>query len=149
MDLNEYQRQALRTAGLSPNRDAAMAYLGLGVAGEAGEVADYIKKVVAHGHTFDAEKLKKELGDVMWYVAVLSRVAGLDLVEVAEGNIAKLRERYPNGFESARSINRVENAQEPIPLTMRLEDASKRVGDVPVKDDPQASLPLGDGRDTR
>lgn len=109
MDLNEYQRAAMRTAGTLEERGVALANWGLGIAGEAGEVADYVKKVVFHGHALDRDKLRKELGDVLWYVAVLSRAVDLDLLEVAEANIVKLRLRYPDGFDELRSKNRSED----------------------------------------
>lgn len=109
MSLNDYQREALRTAP-SPEQcllqTERLAVLALGVAGEAGEVADIIKKVVGHGHPLDREKLNKELGDVLWYVAVLALELGFTLDEVASRNIAKLRARYPQGFSSERSLNR-------------------------------------------
>jgi NTP pyrophosphatase (non-canonical NTP hydrolase) len=107
MTLDEYQRSALRTAR---DNDALMslAVLGLGIAGEAGEVADYIKKVVGHGHEMDPQRLKNELGDVLWYVTVLAEAVGANLSEVAMMNVAKLRERYPDGFSSDRSQNRKE-----------------------------------------
>lgn len=78
----------------------------LGVAGEAGEVADYMKKVLHHGHALDIEKLTKELGDVCWYVAVLANEAGIKFSTVLEENEKKLRARYPDGFTSRGSIER-------------------------------------------
>lgn len=74
---------------------------GQGIAGEAGEVCDLIKKVHGHGTPFDGEKLKKELGDVLWYVAALADAHGFTLADVAEANAAKLRARHPNGFTVA------------------------------------------------
>jgi NTP pyrophosphatase (non-canonical NTP hydrolase) len=107
---DEYQREAARTGG-SDLRDGqtlkGMSCAGLGLAGEAGEVADIIKKVVHHGRDLDTEleaKLKKELGDVLWYAAHLCNVLGWSLSDVAAGNVEKLRTRYPNGFSLADSI---------------------------------------------
>lgn len=99
--LDQYQQEALRTAG-----DIRPEILGLGIAGEAGEVADLLKKHLGHGHPLDREKLIKELGDVLWYVAVLANWAGATLDEVAQVNVAKLKVRYPNGFSTERSQNR-------------------------------------------
>ena len=93
MDFDSYQNAALRTAG-----DISLPVLGLGVAGEAGEVADLIKKHIGHGHDLDRSKVGKELGDVLWYVTVLAERVGLSLESVAAQNIAKLRARYPDGF---------------------------------------------------
>lgn len=75
----------------------------LGLAGEAGEVADFIKKVYGHGKAFDKEALKKELGDVLWYLSNLADAYGLTLAEVAQANVDKLRARYPNGFTVAEA----------------------------------------------
>lgn len=87
-----------------------LATFGLGIAGEAGEVADLIKKHVGHGHTLDQQKLVKELGDVLWYISALCTLNGLSLADVARTNVAKLRLRYPDGFTEEASINRKEGA---------------------------------------
>ena len=104
--LDRYQVEALRTAALSPDLTLRRAVLGLGIAGEAGEVADLIKKEVGHGHETDHDKIAKEIGDVLWYVATLADAYGFSLSEVANININKLKARYPDGFSSASSINR-------------------------------------------
>lgn len=106
MDMSIYQKDACRTKAAGKDKDLQMAILALGVAGEAGEVADYIKKFVGHGHALDRDKLANELGDVLWYVAVLADEIGYDLGTVAFKNIEKLKARYPSGFSSERSINR-------------------------------------------
>ena len=105
MDFNEYQVNALKTANPLKGRER-LAYLALGLCGEAREVAEHIKKHIGHGHTLDIVALNKELGDVLWYLAVLADCLGLQLGDVAEANIAKLKARYPQGFSSERSINR-------------------------------------------
>lgn len=83
-----------------------LAGLSLGLTGEAGEVADYVKKVVAHGHALDADKLAKELGDVLWYTAVMADAIGRSLEDIAAQNIVKLKARYPEGFSHERSLAR-------------------------------------------
>jgi NTP pyrophosphatase (non-canonical NTP hydrolase) len=105
MKLNDYQRDTARTAGTRP-REEALAMCGLGISGEAGEVSDIIKKHLFHGHPFDIEGLKKELGDVLWYVAAIADRVGISLEDVAEANLEKLRKRYPNGFSVEASRNR-------------------------------------------
>ncbi|WJP97081.1 nucleoside triphosphate pyrophosphohydrolase family protein [Macrococcus bovicus] len=109
MDLNEYQELAGRTHNKGISQPEALANYALGLTGEAGEVADQIKKHVFHGHELDQEELKKELGDVLWYIANLAAVNSIELSEVAEMNINKLKKRYPEGFNQADSINRIEN----------------------------------------
>lgn len=107
-DLDEYQRAAMRTTihGRGAAGPQALAWNALGVAGEAGEVADLIKKHVGHGHALDRAKLTRELGDVLWYVAALAHDIGVDLSEVAAVNVEKLKARYPDGWDPARSQNR-------------------------------------------
>ena len=106
MDSADYQREARRTAGGEKPQYEALTLGGLGIAGEAGEVADHIKKVVYHQHPLDTAKLAEELGDALWYVAYLCDALGLTLGEVMEANIAKLRARYPDGWSAERSRNR-------------------------------------------
>ncbi len=105
---NEYQKQAKRTLNTEIEDDYLFANLGMGLAGEAGEVCDYLKKVIFHGHTLDKEKLCDELGDVLWYLSNLAEVLNIPLSEVAEKNITKLKQRYPNGFEQIRSQERLD-----------------------------------------
>lgn len=99
-----YQNNARRTLNL----DAKLEMAALGLMGEAGEVAEIIKKYRFHGHKLDIENFIKELGDVLWYIAALCTMFGVPLSEVAEANIEKLKERYPEGFSHEASINRKE-----------------------------------------
>lgn len=105
MKFNEYQNLAERTVNNLNERDRFLNY-GMGLAGESGEVIDYLKKVMFHGHKLEQEVLKKELGDVLWYMATLATTANIDLEEIAKANIEKLKSRYPEGFSSDKSINR-------------------------------------------
>lgn len=108
MDANEYQRLALRTE--APGREQAERLLNaaLGLAGEAGEFSDAIKKWHFHAHPLDETALRKELGDVLWYVALACDALGLPMGDVMAANIEKLRRRYPEGFSPERSLNRDE-----------------------------------------
>lgn len=108
MRMDEYQRLALRTAGHREDQQQVLTYTALGLTGESGEVAEIIKKAFYHGHALEVETLSKELGDVLWYVAVMASGLGLSLDEIASENIEKLRERYPAGFSEERSRNRAE-----------------------------------------
>lgn len=108
MTAAEYQRLAARTLIEKPDakytdQELMLLWDGMGLAGEAGETADYIKKVVFHRWDMDLGKLAKELGDVLWYVAAICTTMGLSLAEVMEGNIKKLQARYPNGYSSEAS----------------------------------------------
>ena len=108
MELDEYQELALRTAGHRESERRLLTYTALGLTGESGEVAEIIKKAFYHGHALDKDALHKELGDVLWYLAVMADGLGFSLGEIASANIAKLRARYPEGFSEQRSIHRQE-----------------------------------------
>jgi NTP pyrophosphatase (non-canonical NTP hydrolase) len=108
MELDEYQQLALRTAGHRENAEQVLTYTALGLTGESGEVADLIKKAFYHAHPLDKDAISKELGDVLWYLAVMADGLGISLEQIAQENISKLRERYPKGFSAIRSLNRVE-----------------------------------------
>lgn len=100
MNFDEYQAAAQATAQY-PDMGNNLYYPTLGLAGEAGEVAEKVKKLMrdAEGVLCDERRaaLKKELGDVLWYVAAVCSELGLDMNEVAEANIAKLRQRHKDG----------------------------------------------------
>lgn len=104
--LDSYQTLALTTANREGTAKTRLPNWSMGLAGESGELIDILKKHVYHGHALDMEAAKKELGDVLWYVAVLASELGFKLSEVAEANIEKLEKRYTNGFSREASINR-------------------------------------------
>lgn len=106
MTLKEYEDSALRTApeGVGPYHD--LLHGGLGVATEAGELLDQIKKQHAYGKDMDIVNLREEIGDVLWYLALLCRATGTTLDQVAYRNIDKLRTRFPNKFSTEKALNR-------------------------------------------
>lgn len=103
MTINEYQKEALRTAG-----EANIVNGVLGLCGESGECADMVKKCFFQGHKLDTEHFAKELGDVAWYLAVSAYAIGYDLETIMQMNVDKLRKRYPDGFDSDLSQHRKE-----------------------------------------
>lgn len=105
---HRYQRFAMVTANTKIPRKEQLINGTLGLAGEAGEVADLVKKHFFQGHPLNRPVLIDELGDVLWYIALLCDCLGIGMEQVALGNINKLRGRYPEGFEEERSLNRVE-----------------------------------------
>lgn len=109
MTLDEYQQAALRTMNWDTDPERNLTVLALGLAGEAGEVADRIKKYIGHGHPFERVLAANEVGDVLWYCVVMLDLLGYTASEGAQMNIDKLMQRYPEGFSSERSINRIEN----------------------------------------
>lgn len=108
MDMNEYQKLAARTQHPTQTSEESLLNGILGLVGEAGEVVDEMKKVYFQGHEFDVESIKFEVGDVLWYIALICKGLGCSMSEVAEMNIEKLRIRYPSeeGFRTEDSINR-------------------------------------------
>lgn len=113
MDARQYQILAKRTLIDKPDQpltgeETMKIWNAIGVAGEAGEICDLIKKGIFHQHGIDVEKLKKEIGDVCWYLAGLATQFNLDFGEILEANIEKLKQRYPNGFTSDDSKRRVD-----------------------------------------
>lgn len=105
---NDYQRLAMRTAGDTIDTENGLIIAALGLTGEAGEFADLIKKHKFHFHELDRDKAIKELGDVCWYIARACLALDTTLSEVMRGNIEKLKQRYPEGFTTERSLNRIE-----------------------------------------
>ncbi len=108
MTINEYQKLAMTTLNQDLDKDAVLINSAMGLCGESGEVIDIIKKWFAHGHELDRDNLKKELGDVAWYLAEAATALDLTLEEVLEANIEKLKKRYPEGFDTEKSIHRTE-----------------------------------------
>ena len=101
-----YQEKSKRTMNMAlPEKDQLNNYV-FGLVGEVGEVVDLLKKFFFHGHEVDSERLKSELGDILWYVSAVASLFNLDLQEIAQGNIEKLEKRYPEGFSSEASIGR-------------------------------------------
>jgi NTP pyrophosphatase (non-canonical NTP hydrolase) len=108
MQLSEYQRLSRGTAEYP--RDAWLAYPALGLAGEAGEVAEHAKKAIRDdGGTVTDERrgaMAKELGDVLWYVAQLASELGLELEDIARENLEKLSSRQRRGVLSGSGDER-------------------------------------------
>ena len=117
----EYQKLAMRTndgnntqrltnaVNVVGNKDIGGVFNAcLGLSGEVGEFNDIIKKWVFHEKPFDEEHAKKELGDIMWYVAMMCHSFGWDFDEIMQMNVDKLKARYPQGFSVELANNRKE-----------------------------------------
>lgn len=105
MTINEYQKLAQRTANTKRPSDK-LENACLGLAGECGEVCDILKKYLFQGHELDRPHLIEELGDCAWYLAEAASGLGVSLEDILIQNIAKLKRRYPAGFDPERSMNR-------------------------------------------
>ena len=109
MNFKTYQSESRKTA-IYPNQGKNFIYPTLGLSGEAGEVANKIKKVIRDKNsTLDketVEELEKELGDVLWYIAQLATELGLSLEKIAQKNLKKLFSRKERGKLSGSGDNR-------------------------------------------
>ena len=109
MDFQTYQKRATETAQY-PNLGSNYIYPTLGLVGESGEVAEKVKKVIRDKKgVFDEESknaIKKELGDVLWYISSLSTELGFNLEDIALQNIDKLRSRAVKGKISGSGDDR-------------------------------------------
>ena len=106
MTINEYQALAMTTVNPELSKDSMLLNSVMGLCGESGETIDIVKKWFAHGHALDREHLKKELGDIAWYLAEAATALGYTLEEILAANIEKLKKRYPDGFSTKASMER-------------------------------------------
>ena len=106
MTADEYQKLALTTLNPELSRKDVLINGVMGLCGESGEAIDLVKKHLHQGHPVDREGLKKELGDIAWYLAETAWALDLRLEEVLQGNLDKLKARYPEGFDCEKSIYR-------------------------------------------
>jgi NTP pyrophosphatase (non-canonical NTP hydrolase) len=111
MDLNEYQEQAAQTAHWDDSYPVSfLAYATMGLAGETGEAVDKIKKIFRNDNGIVSaekkEEIKKELGDVLWYLSQIARELDIAFADVAKANIAKLADRAARGVIKSEGDNR-------------------------------------------
>lgn len=110
MNFNEYQEKAKMTAGYPVIGGNAYIYPALGLAGESGEVAEKVKKILRDDNGVVSEEkkaeIKKELGDVLWYVSEIARQLNIPLEDVATANIEKLTSRLARGVIGGSGDNR-------------------------------------------
>ncbi|PFK18170.1 nucleoside triphosphate pyrophosphohydrolase family protein [Bacillus cereus] len=118
-ELDQYQEAALRTWNTNQDFGGRVLNAALGLSGESGEVADIVKKAIFHGHGFDpahcpgeeegnTHKIALELGDILYYISIMSHEMGYTLEDIAQMNIEKLAKRYPVGFSREASQARVD-----------------------------------------
>ena len=110
MTLDEYQEKAAKTALFTGDEFLDLLHWTLGVGGEAGEITEKIKKIVrdkqGHINTTDKEELAKEVGDVLWYLAILAKHLNYSFDDIAEKNLAKLQDRQKRGKLGGSGDNR-------------------------------------------
>jgi len=109
MTFDEYQKLALRTA-ITTGKKNELFHLVLGLVGESGEIAEKVKKLIrdhdSNEDMIDRDDIAKELGDVLWYIAVLSSHLGITLEDIADKNVKKLTSRFERGQIKGSGDNR-------------------------------------------
>ena len=108
MTINEYQILAMKTLNPELSKRDVLINGVMGLCGESGEAIDIVKKHLHQGHRLDKEKLAKELGDIAWYLAETAWALDIPLEQILQGNIDKLKKRFPEGFSTERSVMRTE-----------------------------------------
>lgn len=106
MKYQEYQKEAARTCAKLANDSDNNIHMILGMQTEVAELADVFKKNLAYGKPIDWVNAKEEIGDLMWYVANFCNLNDIDLEQVMETNINKLRARFPGKFTQENALNR-------------------------------------------
>ncbi|MCC8046642.1 MAG: nucleoside triphosphate pyrophosphohydrolase family protein [Clostridiales bacterium] len=106
MTINEYQKLAMTTLNPELDRRDVLINSVMGLCGESGEAIDIVKKWLAQGHELDKAHLADELGDIAWYLAEAATALDLPLETILQANIDKLKRRYPDGFDTQKSIER-------------------------------------------
>lgn len=108
MQVNEYSESGYGNAESGCCKKDVLINSVMGLCGESGEAIDIVKKWLMQGHELDREHLVRELGDVAWYLAEAATALDVPLEAVFQGNLDKLRQRFPNGFDTGASVNRKE-----------------------------------------
>ena len=106
MTINEYQKLAMTTLNPALDKKDVLINGVMGLCGESGETIDIVKKWLAQGHELNRERILSELGDIAWYLAEVAYALDTPLEDVLCMNIEKLKKRYPDGFDTKKSINR-------------------------------------------
>ena len=106
MDIREFQRVSTRTLNKELSKEQQVSNMIFGANGELGEVTDILKKFLFQGHKLDKQHLAEEIGDTLFYIVNLCTIYNLDVEDILQGNVDKLKKRFPQGFETERSINR-------------------------------------------
>ncbi|MBU3934483.1 nucleoside triphosphate pyrophosphohydrolase family protein [Patescibacteria group bacterium] len=110
MNLKEYQEFCKKTAKAFDSPEKEIMTWGLGISGEAGDVAGCIKKTFSHGND-QKTGIRENIGDMMWYMAMICNFFDWDLDEMLQENLDKLKKRYPEGFtekDASRGGTRVD-----------------------------------------
>ena len=96
MNFADYEAKAARTINPSLDQNGRLIDAAAGLAEEAGEALSLVRKHLYQGRELDRDRLEKELGDVLWCLAMTARAAGLSLDQIASSNVKKLEDRHPD-----------------------------------------------------
>ena len=110
MNYKNYQEESKRTCpNLNDNLREGLSdelHMVMGISTEAGELLDAYKKHFAYGKELDVVNVGEEIADIMWYISNLCRIKGINLEEMLQRNIDRLKARYPDKFSQEKALNR-------------------------------------------
>ncbi len=105
MKIEDYLKASERTL-IDKGHDMNLLHAAMGISTESGELMDAFKRKIFYGKALDVVNVKEEIGDVMWYIAILLRELDLDFEDVLQVNIDKLKARFPDKFTEEDALNR-------------------------------------------
>lgn len=105
MDIKTYTRESERTL-IDKGHDMNLLHAAMGIGTEAGELLDAFKRKIFYGKELDVVNVREEVGDIMWYIAILIRELDMDFEEILQLNIDKLKARFPEKFTQEHALNR-------------------------------------------
>ena len=118
MDYKDYQNQSKRTCPkLKDNLREGLSdelHMAIGISTESGELLDAYKKHFAYGKDLDVVNVGEEIADIMWYISNLCRIKNIDIEEIMQRNIEKLKARYPEKFTQEKALSRNLDAERNI-----------------------------------
>lgn len=106
MEIREFQRTSTRTLNKGLSKEQQISNMIFGANGELGEVTDILKKHLYQGHEINKQHLAEEIGDTLFYIVNLCSIYNIDIEDVLQMNVDKLKKRYKNGFSIESSVNR-------------------------------------------
>ena len=110
MNFEEYQQNAVRTAKRGDFK-FNLIHAAMGLAGEAGEFTDCVKKYAIYEQSLDSKNAAEELGDILWFVALACDTLGVNMTEIAQQNITKLQARYPENYSDEHAEKRLDKME--------------------------------------
>lgn len=95
-------------------KDYDLMHATLGIASESGEIVDAVKKNVIYGKDLDVANMHEEIGDLMWYIALVCRTLDFNMEDIMQANISKLRKRYPEKYSNVYAVKRLDKVEDTI-----------------------------------